>query len=574
MQRRILVACACAALLILAIVPLARAGQTWSRYPDNPVLRTSSSGWDGAHLMGPAVLKDESEYKMYYSAWGVTATSIGLATSPDGIVWSRHASNPLLAPSAGAWDSVAVMSPTVLREDGVYKMWYGGDNGVQSAIGYATSDDGVVWAKHGEPVLVSTPGTWDQGAMTAPCVITDSAGYKMYYMGNDGSVWRIGMAVSDDGIVWTKHPGALLAPRPEAWDHNEVGHPAVVLLDDGYHMWYTDYTDIGYATSPDGIVWTRQGAGPVLQPLAPNEPCQVIAPSVVVEGESILMWYVSGCVEMTINLATTETPRTPTPSPTRTMTPTVTPTFDPATRPFRVYFPVIVKDVPPPTATPTPTRTATRTATATPVPAGMYPLFTDGFEGAWPGAWVAYDGDGSANGEYTWAKRPCQPFQGQNSAWAIGAGANGAGLGCGAVYPNNADSWMIAGPFNLQGMQAAELRFQLWLNSQPQVDGVCRTVSVDGAHFYGTCTAGNSYGWVERVTDLRNVLSLGNVVGSPQVWIGLAFLSDGATTYPHGAYVDNVIVNQCQRNCPSVSSAAAAEPLPGLIEYPIELVLP
>ena len=69
-----------------------------------------------------------------------------------------------------------------------------------------------------------------------------------------------------------------------------------------------------------------------------------------------------------------------------------------------------------------------------------------------------------------------------------------------------------------------------------------------------------------------NVSGLGNVVGSPRVWIGLAFLSDGAMTYPHGAYVDNVILNQCQRNCPSPS--ALSNDLSGdLLEYPIAISL-
>ena len=168
-----------------------------------------------------------------------------------------------------------------------------------------------------------------------------------------------------------------------------------------------------------------------------------------------------------------------------------------------------------------------------------------------------------------WAQRPCLPFQGQNSAWAIGGGANGSGLACGAMYPNGAKSWMIYGPFSLQGMTAAELRFMLWLNTQPQADGVCHMASVDGVNFGGTCTAGNSLGWIERRLDFRNVPNLGNLVGSPQVWIGISFLSNDSVSYPQGAFVDNVILNKCLSGCPSPSALSPGDDAAAVVEYPV-----
>ncbi len=526
---------------LLMLVPRVQAEQVWQRYPNNPVMSTSASGWDSAHITEVFVLKDETEYKMYYTSWGLTVMAIGLATSNDGFVWTRQPGNPVLGASTSGWDGYAVGAPTILKENGIYKMWYNGDNGSRGAIGYATSEDGIVWDKHGAPVVTSTPGSWDQGAVSAPTVLHDDAGYKMYYMGNDGVVWHMGLATSVDGITWTKHPGnPLFSPRSGGWDSGEVGHPSVLLLDGYYHMWYGNTYSVGHATSGDGIAWTRESS-PVLDPLAPNESCRVVDPTLLSLDGNLHMWYVTGCDLEGVGYATTGQLPTPTPTltpiPTRTRTPTITPspTFDPATRPRRVYLPVIVKDVPPP---PTPTRTPTRTATATPIPPGMSPFFSEGFEGAWPGPWATYDSNGGADGEYYWAKRPCLPFQGQHSAWAIGGGADGAGLGCGAMYPNRATSWLVYGPFGLQNMTAAELRFWLWLNTEGGHDGVCRTASVDGTNFYGTCTSGNTLGWVERTLDFRNVYGLGNLVGSPQVWIGLSFESNESVTYPQGAFAE------------------------------------
>ena len=106
-------------------------------------------------------------------------------------------------------------------------------------------------------MLAPSPGSWDSFLASNASVIKDGSGYKMYYMGNDGMVWRMGLATSDDGITWTKYAAnPLFAPRPGAWDSQEVGHPSVLLLDGLYHMWYTDAHAIGHATSTDGIAWT------------------------------------------------------------------------------------------------------------------------------------------------------------------------------------------------------------------------------------------------------------------------------------------------------------------------------
>ena len=66
-----------------------------------------------------------------------------MATSADGVVWSKRPDNPILPHSAGGWDNSDTLGPMVLKEDGVYKMWYTGGNGGMNAIGYATSSDGV-----------------------------------------------------------------------------------------------------------------------------------------------------------------------------------------------------------------------------------------------------------------------------------------------------------------------------------------------------------------------------------------------------------------------------------------------
>ena len=169
----------------------------------------------------------------------------------------------------------------------------------------------------------------------------------------------------------------------------------------------------------------------------------------------------------------------------------------------------------------------------------------EGFEGAWPGAgWRVADPD---FGEYFWAKRNCRAATGSYSAWAIGAGSVGQGLGCGASYINFSNSWMVYGPFSLAGATAAELQAKLWLNTEPGYDFACLLTSIDNSTFYtsnaGTCFAGSSGGaFVDTRLDLHDVYTLGSVLGKPNVWIAVVFQSDLSNTYPEGAYVDDLLL--------------------------------
>jgi hypothetical protein len=218
-----------------------------------------------------------------------------------------------------------------------------------------------------------------------------------------------------------------------------------------------------------------------------------------------------------------------------------------ATSDLQIQYTVVPGGGPTPTATatPTPTRTPTPTPTPTGGP-GCVTIVSEDFEGSFPGTtWRVFDNNGTTNGEYYWAKKNCKAYAGSNSGWAVGGGANGAALACGSNYPNNAQSWMVYGPFSLVGATAADLRFKLWLNSELNYDGVCQMASINGTNFSGGCTTGNTQGWIDSVLDLTSAGSLGNLTGQPNVWIALMLSSNSSNNNPEGAYVDNIVLRKC-----------------------------
>jgi len=174
------------------------------------------------------------------------------------------------------------------------------------------------------------------------------------------------------------------------------------------------------------------------------------------------------------------------------------------------------------------------------------------FEGAFPGGWSVSDQSSYDGGQYYWGKRNCQVATGSYSGWAVGGGANGGVLSCGSNYPNYVESWMVYGPFDLSSAQAAELIFKRWLNSEqwPDLsygDWLCALRSTNGTNFSGSCSSGNSAGWEDYVLDLVTV------TGQPQVWVAFYFTSDLSTSYPGGAFVDDVILRKCDSNCTTFS---------------------
>jgi hypothetical protein len=70
--------------------------------------------------------------------------------------WYKYPGNPVFHPGGpGEWDQ-NISFPVVIYDGGKYHMWYRGDAEKlfdHRSSEYATSDDGIHWVKHPDPVL-------------------------------------------------------------------------------------------------------------------------------------------------------------------------------------------------------------------------------------------------------------------------------------------------------------------------------------------------------------------------------------------------------------------------------------
>jgi PKD repeat protein/predicted GH43/DUF377 family glycosyl hydrolase len=249
---------------------------------------------DDNSVNSPSVIYDGGEYKMWYAGNdGTMGTWILYANSTDGMTWARQ--GVVLSPSGG-WpaETNQVHFPAVINDSGVFKMWYTGYDGSKFTICHATSLDGLTWSRVGM-VLDAGPSTYDSVFAIHPFVIIDGA-YKMWYAGYDGSHWRIIYATSPDGVAWTKQGIALNVGTSGSQEDIGVQKPTVYKEGATYHMWYsgTDGTSnrIFYATSQDSTTWTKRGKVLDLGPSGAMDGRSVTQGSIVHRpGLSYQMWY-------------------------------------------------------------------------------------------------------------------------------------------------------------------------------------------------------------------------------------------------------------------------------------------
>lgn len=149
---------------------------------------------------------------MWYTGQTGGHSAIGYASSTDGVEWKRMRDKPVLRPDQ-PWEKAAVMCPDVIWDgnEKIYKMWYsGGEQYEPDAIGYATSPDGKTWTKlKKNPVFKSDPAiAWEKHKVTACQVIRDGSWYVMFYIGfRDTDHAQIGIARSRDDVTrWQRLP--------------------------------------------------------------------------------------------------------------------------------------------------------------------------------------------------------------------------------------------------------------------------------------------------------------------------------------------------------------------------------
>jgi beta-fructofuranosidase len=173
----------------------------------------------------------------------------------------------------------------------------------RASIGHATSQDLRRWKLEPDALVHSDPPAWDDRALWTGSVARQADGlWRMFYTGishaEQGRVQRIGSAVSDDLITWTRSGDDPLLEADPRWYEAEAWRDPFVFADpdgDGWHMLITAHARegrsggrgvAGHARSADLVRWE------VLPPL--TEPAGFghleVLRTAAIEGQPVLMF--------------------------------------------------------------------------------------------------------------------------------------------------------------------------------------------------------------------------------------------------------------------------------------------
>lgn len=204
-------------------------GLTWVEPQESPVLPAEDMPFADdidLALLSSGFVDADGTWVLYFFLFPSQGSSVEMgmvrATAPEPLGPWVMGEDVLLVPgSEGEWDSDNIGAPHVMLVDGEYRAYYFASGG----IGMATSSDGLEWTKYDDPNTAEAPyaesdpvflasedeDAWDYNSVADPTVLITPDGWVMLYDSFQGvnSNFAGGsrgysLALSEDGIHWER----------------------------------------------------------------------------------------------------------------------------------------------------------------------------------------------------------------------------------------------------------------------------------------------------------------------------------------------------------------------------------
>ncbi|MDR2172574.1 MAG: hypothetical protein LBP59_20735 [Planctomycetaceae bacterium] len=208
--------------------------------------------------------------------------------------WIKYDNNPVL----GGDDLGTIFDISVIKEDNTYIMYSSWRS--QKSLALSKSKDGKQWSK---PQIILTPNPkneWETN-INRPCILKKDGIYHLWYTGQTNDNSQIGYATSADGINFTRRSNKPVLKAEKTWEKVAVMCPHVNWDNETgeFKMWYSggeqyEPNAIGYATSKDGLQWKKYDQNPIFKADPNNkwEQHKVTACQVIKRKNDYLMFYI------------------------------------------------------------------------------------------------------------------------------------------------------------------------------------------------------------------------------------------------------------------------------------------
>jgi hypothetical protein len=187
--------------LFIGLAVSADGGETFTRCSQVPIL--DRSDLELYVRSAACVLYDEGQWKMWYVAgdeWTmsggkqVPTYNMRYLESTDKAEWGNEG---LVCLDLAASDEYGFGRPYVIKEGGLYRMWYSIRSLSQGyRLGYAESPDGINWTRKDAEVGIDvSEAGWDSEMICCSCIQKTKYGTYMFYNGNNYGETGFGAAV-------------------------------------------------------------------------------------------------------------------------------------------------------------------------------------------------------------------------------------------------------------------------------------------------------------------------------------------------------------------------------------------
>ncbi len=258
----------------------------FTSYEKNPVLSgTGQNTWDQQIRERGWIMKEDGVFHMWYSGYNTpdgkqTECHLGYATSVDGLQWTKYENNPVY--NAGWVEDVCVV-----KSKGVYYMFAENKDKQTSLL---TSTDRVNWENKGSIIVRKTNGVPITGWFGTPSVWLENDIWYLLYERDDHGIWLAKSNIADLNSWSNVQDEPVLKNGPEVYDKYAIAVDQVFKYQGAYYAYYhaSEYEDWHewtscIAKSDDLIHWKKYEKNPLLRE-------NKSSPILVIDGDNYMLY--------------------------------------------------------------------------------------------------------------------------------------------------------------------------------------------------------------------------------------------------------------------------------------------